>query len=249
MARPKGNGYPKYREIADALRADIERGKYAPGDKLPSETELLKANKCSRGTARAALAVLQAEWLTEARSGAGVYRRKFAPIKRNPAERLARGNWDVDLSTLDEDCPSHSEFLDLKPEEVPARIADDFGMAPGAGVWRRDLRTAVEGRVLHVATSYLPVDIVGESVDQLESADPWASFALLRDCGRAPVRVREELRTRTPLPDEREDLGVTASTPIVQIVQTAFDVDDQPVEITEIMLDSSSYFFEYEFPV
>ena len=32
---------PVYRRIADALREAIESGELAPGDKLPSETELM----------------------------------------------------------------------------------------------------------------------------------------------------------------------------------------------------------------
>lgn len=48
-----------YRQIADALRAEIDAGRIAPGEPLPSELRLQQEHGVARGTARAAIAALR----------------------------------------------------------------------------------------------------------------------------------------------------------------------------------------------
>lgn len=60
-----------YHRIAADLRAQIERGDLAPGDALPSEAALVQRYGVARGTARQALAALEAAGLVEAQHGKG----------------------------------------------------------------------------------------------------------------------------------------------------------------------------------
>jgi DNA-binding GntR family transcriptional regulator len=50
---------PPYRQIAAALRGEIEAGRYAPGDRLPSEKDLSQTYGVARETARRAVAALR----------------------------------------------------------------------------------------------------------------------------------------------------------------------------------------------
>ena len=49
------NKYPKYLEISKAIIAKIESGELLPGDKVPSENELINMYKISNTTARKSL--------------------------------------------------------------------------------------------------------------------------------------------------------------------------------------------------
>ncbi len=60
-------------QVADELRAHIENGKYAPGDKLPTEPVLVQKFGFSRTVIREAIAALRADGLIESRQGAGVF--------------------------------------------------------------------------------------------------------------------------------------------------------------------------------
>ena len=62
-----------WREIEGALRAEIEAGRYNPGDKLPTEAALSTRFGVNRHTVRRALGALEADGLTHARRGAGVF--------------------------------------------------------------------------------------------------------------------------------------------------------------------------------
>ncbi|MEU9333415.1 GntR family transcriptional regulator [Streptomyces sp. NPDC048290] len=60
----------RHEEIAEALRAAIDREEYTVGSRLPAETELAAQYAVSRGTVRQAVARLTAEGLIGSRQGA-----------------------------------------------------------------------------------------------------------------------------------------------------------------------------------
>lgn len=61
------------RHLTDTLRESILSGQPAPGDKLPSEAQLIKTYNVSRTVIREAISVLREEGLVEPRQGAGVF--------------------------------------------------------------------------------------------------------------------------------------------------------------------------------
>jgi DNA-binding GntR family transcriptional regulator len=68
-----GGGLPKYRRVANRLRQQIRSGELAPGQAIPSETQLVEQFGISHMTARNAVAALRFEGLVVARHGRGVF--------------------------------------------------------------------------------------------------------------------------------------------------------------------------------
>ncbi|MEL7254457.1 MAG: phosphonate metabolism transcriptional regulator PhnF [Pseudomonadota bacterium] len=64
---------PVWRAIYTALAGDIGAGRYAPGDKLPTEAALAQRFGVNRHTVRRALAQLADDGAVHARRGAGVF--------------------------------------------------------------------------------------------------------------------------------------------------------------------------------
>ncbi|MBC7133935.1 putative transcriptional regulator PhnF [Pseudoruegeria aquimaris] len=64
---------PIWRAIADALRSDLAEGKYAPGDKLPTEAALAERFGVNRHTVRRGIAALVEEGLIRTRRGSGAF--------------------------------------------------------------------------------------------------------------------------------------------------------------------------------
>lgn len=62
---------PKYQKIADELRVQIEAGKYADAEMLPTEFAIAQEYQVSRQTVRQALAVLVRDRMIEKRQGSG----------------------------------------------------------------------------------------------------------------------------------------------------------------------------------
>ncbi len=59
--------------VADALRDDLARGRFGPGDRLPAEAALARRFALNRHTVRDTLARLAAEGLVISRRGAGSF--------------------------------------------------------------------------------------------------------------------------------------------------------------------------------
>jgi len=72
---------PKYRVIRQTLADGILSGQYSPGDRLPSESQLVKLFSASRPTVNRALRELQLAGLIERRAGSGSYVRADAAAR------------------------------------------------------------------------------------------------------------------------------------------------------------------------
>ncbi|SHL23025.1 FadR/GntR family transcriptional regulator [Roseibium suaedae] len=80
--------------IADSLRSEINAGRFRPGDRLPSESELTRTHSVSRTVVREAISLLRSEGLVEARKGSGVF--ALDPAKA----RLTQPFADLDMDRL-----------------------------------------------------------------------------------------------------------------------------------------------------
>lgn len=78
---------PKYRAIADKLRADIASGRLAVGGRMPTKTELAAEYDAALGTIDRALADLRREGLIRSDQGAGTFiLRVPGPVEDVPAQ-------------------------------------------------------------------------------------------------------------------------------------------------------------------
>ena len=78
MAQQAGKTPPKYRRIADDLRARIESGEYPLDAQLPTKAEMMAGYGAAIGTIDNALKVLAREGLAESVQGVGTFVRKPA---------------------------------------------------------------------------------------------------------------------------------------------------------------------------
>lgn len=60
-------------EVVDRIASEIENGRLMPGDRLPTEQEMMAAFGVSRTVVREAVSALRAEGLVTSRQGAGVF--------------------------------------------------------------------------------------------------------------------------------------------------------------------------------
>ncbi len=80
---------PPYLQIADALRAAILSGEFAPGGQIPSTNDLTLRYGVARNTVRSAVSKLVDEGLLVPRHGSGVFVRSSLP---QPSDAGADGS-------------------------------------------------------------------------------------------------------------------------------------------------------------
>jgi len=91
------SGLPLYVQIAEALLEQIESGKFAPGDRLPTERALSERLSVNRMTVRNALHVLEMQGLIIRRQGAGTYAIQWDG-KNNAGLQVASGVYFLKLT-------------------------------------------------------------------------------------------------------------------------------------------------------
>lgn len=77
-----------YQQIADRITADIKRGLYRRGRRMPSERELAEQYAVSRPTIREAIIALELSGLVEVRQGSGVYVTQWTKVDTATEARL-----------------------------------------------------------------------------------------------------------------------------------------------------------------
>lgn len=251
MAGKKRDDGARYEEIADELRARIDSGQYAPGDRIPGENEIMTTFEVSRDTAWKALQVLRDQGLTETRQGAPTRVRRFERIVRPAGKRLSRDVWGSGKSMWSVDVVDKQPTpldVEVQPVLIDARVARMLGMEEGQAAIRRSRRYAIDSKPVLRAVSHIPGDLAEGTPIAEENTGPGGTYARLQDIGHAPTVFREEVRSRMPTKAEKEWLQIGRGTPVIEIVRYAADESGRIVEVNEMVLDSSSYVLEYVIP-
>lgn len=84
-----------YESVTNAVAEAIAAGRYAPGQKLPSERELTEMYGVSRATVREAMIALAIRGLVEARHNAGVF------VSMTPPQAQAAAAPDLDIGAFE----------------------------------------------------------------------------------------------------------------------------------------------------
>lgn len=237
-----------YKEIADELRARIERGDYQPGEAIPSESEVMAEFEAGRETVTKALRLLKDLGLTVSTQGRPATVREFKPVRRSANERLSKEVWGGGTSMWDidvRDAKPTVAGLEVDTIEASPRIAEALGIQRGDAVVLRRRHYVLRGKPVLMADSYLPGDLAkGTPIEESNTGDG-GIYGRLKDIGHAPVRFKEEVRTRMPLRAEAALLRLDAGTPVICVIRSAFDEAGRTVEINEMILDGGMYILDY----
>lgn len=120
---------PKYYQLAQILRQQIESGVYRVGDRLPSENHLSEDYQLSRGTVRQALQTLINEGLIRSSQGHGTY--VIAPNAQKTAFQLAR----FDQETQARHQVPTTQLIQAEVIPADARVAQRLEIQPGTDVY------------------------------------------------------------------------------------------------------------------
>lgn len=243
-----------YRQIADDLRAEIAAGVYGPGDRLPSESDLVARHGVNRRTVQHAFALLIAEGLVYSEHGSGRFVQGRPPVRRLASDRFARRHrragksaFTVEMEQAGRvyDPGNDVEMLDLRtgppPEPVAARLGGD------AKVLVRSRRYVVEGLPLQVATSYVPLDIAEGTAIMDADTGPGGIYARIEETGRKLTRITEDLAVEVASEGIQRLLRLPVGAPVIHLVRTAF-AGERAVEVCDTYLNATAFELSYELP-
>jgi GntR family transcriptional regulator len=242
-----------YRQIADQLRAAMDRGDLAAGDKLPSEAELMRHYDVARMTVRQAVQELRTEGRVVAEQGRGVFVRLPAPVRRLASDRFARRHRDAGQAAFLAEAekagvtPSVDE-IEVGRGQAPALIRERLKLDDAARVVIRSRRYLASGQPIETAVSYIPADLAEGTRIVEHDSGPGGIYARLEESGHTLDRFTEEVTARMPTADERRRLRLSPGTPVLTVLRTAYDTEGRAVEACDTVKAAPAYVLEYDFP-
>ena len=249
MTDLSSGGMSKYHRLATELRREIQSGVYRPGDRLPSESQLMERFRVSQPTVRAAVGVLRAEGLVESIHGRGTFVRERRRLQRISRNRYARARDDKQLLT------AHLRHEITYAGRIPApdETAELMGLDPGDEVIvrRRTLYDPDTGIPAELGASYLPLDIAAGTYLEEPTVVPKALFLCVEEItGRRYTRARDRFTARMPTIEEATTLGVGPGNPVIHVIHTALDEHDDILEVSESVwaADRVMIVDEYDIP-
>jgi len=226
----------KYQQIADRLRDQIDTGTLQPGERLPSEPDLVRQFDASRNTVRLSLALLTNQGLVVTRQGLGTFvtepAKPFTALLSKVAEQPpVQGTSTVlpEVSRAD----SESETSRLFVERAPASpsVAEKLEVAPGDLVVVRRRSGTIGVVPWMMMASYFPLDVAeGTPLEQAGEIEG-GSIKLLADLGYTQVGFIDEIGARMPNTREFTFFALSTGTPVVVVNRTAY-TKERPIRMT-----------------
>lgn len=253
---------PQYQKIAVHLGEMIKRGEYQAGDRLPSESEVMAQFAVSRGTARQALAVLQAQGLAQAAVGRGVFVREQRPSRRIASDRYQHEVRQILSGDVSPHEPATSfakdhrigldEYrLDKNFQEIQSNneLAKLFGVESGEPVLERRFVFYAKDTPQQMSSSYVLLKLVGGTPVADPANEPWpgGNIAQLATLGIIVSRVEESVAARMPVQEEATILHIPTGVPVLTIARRmlAGPDRDEVVEVANIVIPADRIVLDY----
>lgn len=230
---------PRYREIADELRQQIERGDLPPGSKLAHTTDLMARFGASKSTVRAAVDVLVQEGLVVARRRYGTVVRDRRTV-RIPLSRY-QGSLDSDgrHGPFEAACAAQGLNGVMKTVAVE-RVRDPdvaalLGLSSSDDMVCRRREALIEDQVVQFQHAWYPLDVAeAAGLDQPGKIEGGV-YRALRNAGLEAVEADERVTARMPTKEEADQLGTGVTLPVLEIERISRDSSGRPLELLRVV--------------
>ena len=223
-----------HRQLAQRLRAAIANGAYKPGDRIPTEPELIECYGVSRITARQAVESLATEGLVIRKQGKGTF--VAEPVVRHNMLDL-RGIYD---ELVAQGLEPETEIVDFREAVPTSRVAEQLrtGLRPLIS-WKRLYR--LKGVPFGLSWVYLSP---GDRKVTREQVQRYPTYSVLEKLlgfriGRADVSISYQRAT----PEMRKLLRLPSGAPVMVLERVSYSEDGMPREHTLYYAKAESYVF------
>lgn len=199
---------PRYQQIADELRQNIERSVYQVGEQLPTEADLSKRFDVNRHTLRRAVEILRHEGLLRVDRGRGTFV-AAVPITYAIGKRV-RYNKMLKAQGF---TPTYQQIRLL---ELPAdgSVAKHLAISMDDPVVLFERLSVVDGAPLSLASSYFPIGLTPDIATRCETYHSISQ--MMQECyGFDHIRQSTRISARTVQARDANYLQVSLSSPIL----------------------------------
>lgn len=234
---------PLYSRVATIIQNRIASGQYEPGERLPTEDELVQYYGVSKITVRNALSLLEAEGLITRTRGKGTFVAPGLPENRSDIHTNLN---DMVQSLAD----SHIKPLEIKSIKVaesrtPKDICNFFGL-PNSGEIARIRRLVTRNSRRYFYENYMPVEIA-RHLTKKELAEKKSIQKILRQrIGLAASRGEMYLSAIPAERDISQLLNCQPFEPLIHVQTYFWSAPEVPFEIVNRYLRACHFKYKVD---
>jgi GntR family transcriptional regulator len=217
VARP----VPAYEQIADHYRTLIRSGQLAPGEKLPSITDIASEWQVARSTAAQAVNRLQVEHAVHT-SSQGTFVSADGIISSTPGDRIR-------MARPHRVGPGESVTVNAAEIVIPPDYVNDLlNLESGSQVIRREEITSLRGRPVMLSVDWIPAQSTLTALGVLDTKQLEGGLAhILETTTRRHItHGQDHLRGRSADAREAAALQIAIGSPILAGVHIWSDAKD-----------------------
>ena len=228
--------HAKYQQIADRLRDQIWSGTLGPGERLPSEPDLVREHDASRNTVRLAIALLTNQGLVVTRQGLGTFvvepaqpfTALLSRVKIPPSGHHISTALPVIGAAAGE---AETSSLMVETAQASASVAEKLRIPEGDSVVIRRSQRYIGDVPWLLIFSYFPMDLArGTALEQAGTIEQ-GSIKLLAEHGHPQIGFVDEIGARMPYAREFDFFRLLTGTPVIVVNRTAYS-KDRPIRLT-----------------
>lgn len=223
---------PRYYQILVELRAKIEGGEIAPGERLPTERELMETYGVSRVTVRRTLEELNALGMTEHRGKRGHF---VLACKEPEAERFTENNLFAQADAKGRRLSS--TLLSSGLVAATEHIASFFGIEAGTQVLEATCLRTVDGTPFGIERLVLSADLI-DKLDFDELRDRPLVEILADSCEVNVAYSTQSLSPQIPTRIEASALNANPRRPLLMVDSRAYDRAGKPIILSELLYNT-----------
>lgn len=225
-----------YNHIKLRLREAIEAGQYKPGERIPSEHELMHKFGVSRATVRKAISELVLEGWLHRIQGRGTF--VGQPKFRQTLSRLTSFTEDMRVLGL----TPRTKLISLRTEKASREMAERLAIKLNDPIVYIERLRLADGEPMALNISVLPYYLVPGLEDQDLERDSLYEI-LERQYGLILSRAEQTLEPTLADPEGARLLEVKVGTPLLLVEGVVYLKNDTPIEWLRIWYRGDRYKF------
>lgn len=229
---------PLYLHIKETLKKQILAGEYAPHERMPSESELMKKFGVSRITVRQALRDLHAEGLIFSSQGKGTFASK--PKAMQDVQHLE----GFDEAMQPKGYETSSRLVSIRETAVHKDIQEKLGLKPRSKAVEVIRVRYLNRAPVSVDRSFFPLEIGRKLFSKDLSGDifPMLENKLGVSLGRAEI----SLEARPADAEVASFLELELGDPVMWVERLTRDSNDQPIDFEYLAFRGDSYKYRFQ---
>ena len=235
------------RLVVEQIRKMIQVGELSYGSQLPSEPDLASSLRVSRSTLRAALSYLENEGSIIRRRGVGTFVADRPPLTNN-----LNINWGVTQIIQSTGATPGIAEMNIDIQSASQRMVEHLKVQPGNPILRVERVRTADLKPVSISIDHMPIErlkSLGRAENYLErfrtfleerqSIYRFFKEVLLLEMGYATAWL-------TPMvadADMAKKLEISPQSPILRIEQVDYDVEGNPLLLTDEYFAANAFIF------